>query len=89
MTFEVVLSSEAQKFFIAVEKSIAKKIAKCLSQLEQNPLHHPNIKFLKGQLSGHYRCRIGNYRIVYAVDETTKQVRVITIGHRNKVYKKL
>ncbi|MEZ5671059.1 MAG: hypothetical protein R3E08_01215 [Thiotrichaceae bacterium] len=33
MTFKVVLSAEAQKF-AAAERSVAKKIAKCLLQLE-------------------------------------------------------
>ncbi|MBW4562259.1 MAG: type II toxin-antitoxin system mRNA interferase toxin, RelE/StbE family [Mojavia pulchra JT2-VF2] len=46
-------------------------IARCFEQLEQNPRFHPNIKPLKGDLVGYYRCCIGDYRVIYQVDDET------------------
>jgi mRNA-degrading endonuclease RelE of RelBE toxin-antitoxin system len=40
----------------------------------------------KGKLWGYYRYRIGDYRMVYLIDEQTNQVLVDTIAHRGKVY---
>ncbi|MEH2180261.1 type II toxin-antitoxin system RelE family toxin [Nostoc sp.] len=44
--YEVVLHPDAQKVYIHADKALAKKIARCLQQLEQTPQLHPNIKAL-------------------------------------------
>jgi mRNA interferase RelE/StbE len=46
--YEVLLHPDAQKVYVNAEKALAKKIARCLQQLEQTPRLHPNIKALKG-----------------------------------------
>ncbi|MFM7580065.1 MAG: type II toxin-antitoxin system RelE family toxin [Microcystaceae cyanobacterium] len=51
--YEVVLHPNAQEFYLRADKALAKKIARCLEQLEQNPRFHPNIKVLKGDLAGY------------------------------------
>jgi len=30
---------------------------------------------------------IGNYNVIYAVDEETKTITLIAVGHRKKIYK--
>ena len=34
-----------------------------------------------------YRVRQGNYRILYAIDDSTKVVIIVKIGHRKGVYR--
>jgi mRNA-degrading endonuclease RelE of RelBE toxin-antitoxin system len=46
------------------EMVLAKKIARCLQQLEQTPRQHPNVKALKGDYAGYYPYRIGDYRVI-------------------------
>ncbi|MDF5728122.1 MAG: type II toxin-antitoxin system RelE/ParE family toxin [Rhizonema sp. PD38] len=84
--YEVVLYSDAQQFYATADKALSKKIARCLEQLEQNPRFHPNIKLLKGNYSGYYRYRVGDYRIVYLIDDEAMQVLVNAISHRSQVY---
>jgi len=84
--YEVVLSAEAQKIYASADLALAKKIARCFKQLEQSPRYHPNIKPLKGDLAGYYRDRIGDYRVIYQVDDETNQVLVSTIVHRREAY---
>ncbi|MEH2141385.1 type II toxin-antitoxin system RelE family toxin [Nostoc sp.] len=84
--YSVVLSTEAEEIYATANQALAKKIAKCFEQLEQNPRFHPNIKPLKGDLAGYYRYRIGDYRVIYQVDDETNQVMVNTIAHRREVY---
>ncbi|WP_396772269.1 type II toxin-antitoxin system RelE/ParE family toxin, partial [Microcystis aeruginosa] len=36
-----------------------------------NPRNHPNIKSLKGELSGYYRYRVGDYRVKKAEASNT------------------
>lgn len=84
--YEVLLHPDAQKTYINADKSLAKKIARCLQQLEQTPRSHPNIKALKGAFAGYYRYRIGDYRVIYSVDDGIVQVFVIAIVHRSEAY---
>lgn len=84
--YEVVLSAEVEEIFASVEKALAKKIARCFEQLEQNPCYHPKIKSLKGDLTGYYRYRIGDYQVIYQVNDDTNQVIISTIAHRSEVY---
>ncbi len=43
---------------------------------------------LKG-IEDYYRIRVGDYRIVYAVERERLLVIVVTVGHRKDVYEKL
>ncbi|HLO89079.1 MAG TPA: type II toxin-antitoxin system RelE/ParE family toxin [Nostocaceae cyanobacterium] len=84
--YEVILHPDAQKFYVNADKALAKKIARCLQQLEQNPRLHPNIKALKGDYAGLYRYRIGDYRVIYSIEDQLVQVFVMAIAHRSEVY---
>ena len=84
--YSVVLSDEAQQIYASADQSLAKKIARCFEQLEQTPRLHPNIKALKGDLVGYYRYRIGDYRVIYLVDDESNQVLVVAIAHRREAY---
>jgi mRNA interferase RelE/StbE len=84
--YSVVLSAEAEEIYTFANQALAKKIARCFEQLEQNPRFHPNIKPLKGNFAGYYRYRIGEYRVIYQIDDETNEVIVTTIAHRRDVY---
>ena len=67
--YEVRLSLEAEKVFVKCNKALAKKLARCFRNLENSPRSHPNIKPLKGSYSGYYRYRVGDYRVVYSIED--------------------
>jgi mRNA interferase RelE/StbE len=78
--YEVLLHPDAQKFYVSADEPLAKKIARCLQQLEQTPRSHPNIKALKGDYAGYYRYRIGHYRVIYTVNDELVEVLVVAIA---------
>lgn len=84
--YKVELSLSAEKFYLKCDKILTKKLIKCFQNLEQNPRFHPNIKPLKGNYSGYYRYRVGDYRVVYSIDDEVVTVNVILIAHRSRVY---
>jgi mRNA interferase RelE/StbE len=86
LMYEVLLHPDAQKVYINADKALAKKIARCLQQLEQTPRSHSNIKALKGDLAGYYRYRIGDHRVIYSIDDKLLQVLVVAIAHRGEAY---
>jgi mRNA interferase RelE/StbE len=86
MIYKVQLSVEAEKVFAKCDKILAKKLARCFEKLAENPRFHPNIKPLKGSYSGSFRYRVGDYRVVYSVEDELVVVNVILIAHRSQVY---
>lgn len=82
----VIISIDAQEFFESSSASLQKKLDRCFERLKIEPRNSPNIKPLKGDLSGYYRYRVGQYCVIYKIDDGLNQVTIILIGHRSKVY---
>ena len=43
-------------------------------------------KLLKGRLRGKWSLRVGDYRVIYRLNTTQRQVIVENIGHRREIY---
>lgn len=84
--YSVQLSASAQRFYARSDPRLAKKLARCFAQLERDPRRHSNIKPLKGPYFGFFRFRVGDYRVVYRIDDAGKVVIVRIIAHRREVY---
>ena len=85
--YEVFLTREAQRFYERADPVLVRKLNRCFERLRENPYEHPNIKQLKGPLAGHFRYRIGDWRVIYQVDEQRREVTVLLIVHRSKAYR--
>ena len=83
---EVLLSPEARDFYAAADRPLARKLARCFAQLEREPRRHNNIKRLSGKFAGHLRYRIGDWRVIYRIDDQARLVLVLSIAHRREVY---
>jgi mRNA interferase RelE/StbE len=84
--YKVDLSARAQEFYKKADQPLARKLARCFEQLERDPRQHPNIKRLAGNLAGHYRYRVGDYRVIYRIDDQKQLVAVLNIAHRSEAY---
>jgi mRNA interferase RelE/StbE len=84
--YKVDLSSSAQKFYTNADRPLAQKLARCFEQLEREPRHHSNIKRLKGKLVSQYRFRVGDYRVIYRINDQEQIVAVLMIVHRSEAY---
>ena len=82
--YSVILEASAQEFYAKAEPALAKKLARCFAILEETPSYHPNLKPLKGNLAGRYRYRVGDYRVIYRIEES--QVIILAIEHRSEAY---
>lgn len=51
----------------------------------ENPTLHG--KMLKANYSGHWRYRIGDYRLIYLIEEEKLIITALNIGHRKDIYK--
>jgi mRNA interferase RelE/StbE len=84
--FEVVLSPSASAFYAAADRPLALKLARCFGRLETDPRNGNNVKRLQGEWSGYLRYRVGDWRVVYRVDDVASRVNVVVIAHRREVY---
>jgi mRNA interferase RelE/StbE len=78
--YKLELSREAQRFYERAEKSVAKKLARCFQSLETDPKAGNNVKALQGPLAGAFRYRVGDLLVVYAINDSSVTVSVITIA---------
>lgn len=85
--YEIRLSKKAQRVYEKAEKPLARKLNRCFDQLAQNPHSHPNIKRLRGELSGYFRYRVGDWRVVYEINDDQIIVIIVMIAHRRNVYR--
>src|SRR5438093_1233270 len=84
--YKVILAREAERAYAQADAPLARKLARCFEALETDPRAGNNVKRLSGPLAGLYRYRVGDRRVVYAVDDGARTVTVITIAHRREVY---
>jgi len=84
--YRVRLAKRAAKFYNSADAALAKRLARAFEVLEQSPRQHPNIKALKGDLSGKYRYRVEDYRIIYRINDDDEVVVVLLIKHRREAY---
>ncbi|HEY83939.1 MAG TPA: type II toxin-antitoxin system RelE/ParE family toxin [Chloroflexi bacterium] len=85
--YEIILTREAQKDYQKLTKNITKRVNQCLDSLRKNPLQYPQAISLKGKLTGFYRWRVGDWRVVYQVNTGEQVVTILQITHRSNVYK--
>jgi mRNA interferase RelE/StbE len=84
--FDILLSPPAHKFLDDAGRPLRKRLERCFQQLQLDPYRHNNIKRLSGQFLGLFRFRVGDWRVVYRVDDSSRRIIVIDIGHRRDVY---
>lgn len=78
------LTPKALKELDRIDDKIALRISQKIRQLKNDPLG-PNSQKLGGGKG--YRIRIGDYRVIYTVDKTSKTVTIVRIRHRREVYR--
>ncbi len=85
--YELLFTDTASQFFEQADAGLQRRLERCFRQLEDDPYRHANITCLKGKLAGHYRYRVGNYRVVYRVEEDRRAAIVVIIAHRREAYR--
>jgi mRNA interferase RelE/StbE len=82
--FSIVWLKSAYKNFEKLPTSTQKAIVKQINFLNTNH-ENSDIKKLKGH-SDLYRLRVGDYRIIFAINKKTQQICISAIGHRREIY---
>ena len=84
MLYLVKLKRSAEKELEHLPEKIHDRIVAALIALKNNPLP-VGAKKLHGREG--YRIRVGDYRILYVVDDSKQKIEVFSVAHRREVYK--
>jgi len=88
LAWTVKLSDDAKRKLSKLDKPVQKRIATFLQTRIQGAENPRNTgKALQGRLSGLWRYRVGDYRLLCRLEDDALIVLVIEIGHRKEVYR--
>lgn len=85
--YTVEFVKSAEKDFLRLPKKIRDRFEEALKLLAISPFSEIlKIRKLKGADDA-YRMRIGEYRLIYKIEQDVLIVLVIKVGHRREVYR--
>lgn len=85
MSYQVEFSKRATKQFKAISLEIQLRLRPKIDALADEPRPSGVVK-LSGE-ADLYRIRVGDYRVVYQVEDENLIVLIIKLGHRSEIYR--
>ena len=83
-SYRVVIPKSVQKELDRLPDDVLRRILARLAQLETVP-RPADVKKLKGRDA--WRMRVGDYRVIYEIQDRQLQILVITVSHRREIYR--
>jgi mRNA interferase RelE/StbE len=87
MRYEIRFKASALRVFERLERRSRGRLAEAIWALADNPRPR-GCRKLAGQ-EGFYRIRVGDYRVIYEIQDRALVVLVLKLGHRRDVYRGL
>ena len=83
MPYVVLIKKSKENDLDRLPAKIHDRIVEHLISLRENPRHVGTKKLRERE---GYRMRVGDYRILYTIDDAKKEVEVFSVAHRREVY---
>jgi mRNA interferase RelE/StbE len=84
VTYRIEWRPRARKAFLALDKPVRRRIGEAVEALAADP-RPAAAKMITGA-HGVLRIRVGDYRVLYTLDEGQLIVLVLDAGHRSEIY---
>ncbi len=86
MSYQVLIERRARKEISKLPADIQRRVSSAIDGLASEP-RPGNCKKLSGS-HNQWRVRVGDYRILYEVNDNAKQVLIYAVGHRRSIYRR-
>ena len=87
MSYRVMLSEEAVSYLRKIDKAMPARIYSWIGKNLEGCTNPRRIgKALKGNHSGEWRYRVGDYRLLARIEDEVITIYIFEIGHRSNVY---
>ncbi len=83
--YRIEVARSALKSLARIPQPYQRRIRDRIRTLATNP-RPPGVKKLRGDRD-YYRIRIGDYRVLYTVNDKERIVRIAVIAHRREAYR--
>lgn len=84
--YRVQFTKSANKALLKMPRDAALRIRERLDHIAVDPYaHHPNVTRLQNRTG--YRLRMGDWRVIYEVEEQRLVILVLSVGSRGEVYR--
>ena len=84
MPYAIKVKASAAKALALIKEADRKRITDAIDRLAEEP-HAGSV--LKGEFAGLRRIRVGDYRVIYEVDEGVLLVLVVRIANRQEAFR--
>ena len=84
--YEILFKRQVEKDLRKIDRRYRKTILDEIEGLKKNPRPTNSRKMLSTEMT--HRIRVGDYRVIYQVDDKNKAITVFYIRHRKDAYKK-
>ena len=85
MKYESEFTPTFLKLLRKLDKQIEERVMKAIEEVLDNPRKASQLVFAQQVC---FKWRIGDYRMIYTIDERRKVVTFIVVDHRSRVYKR-
>ena len=82
--YEVVLEHAAERDLKGLPAIVFQRVIQHVKALADNP-RPPGCRKITGS-EGSWRIRVGDYRIIYEIDDKARVVRIMRVRHRREAY---
>lgn len=82
---KILIERSAERDLKNLTADLFKRLVTIIQKLEKNPRPRGCHKIKSSK--NYWRIREGKYRIIYEVDDSTKEVRIMRVKHRKDAYK--
>jgi mRNA interferase RelE/StbE len=86
MAYTVTLAPAAQRELRAFPATVQDRLLRRIADLENDP-RPPGVKKLAGE-DELYRIRVGDYRVIYAIEDAALTVLVVKVADRKEAYRR-
>lgn len=84
--YSVEIVPKAEKEYLKLPQSVKKRLQKIILSFKKDPRPFGSKKLRE---TDYHRLRSGDYRIVYNIDDKSRGVKILSVGHRKEIYRSL
>jgi mRNA interferase RelE/StbE len=84
-SYSIVYKPSVEKDLRSLPRSTVMRVTRQIDVLRDDPISRYSVKLTGSK--GLYRIRVGDYRVIYGVDQDAKQVTIHHVRHRRDVYR--
>ncbi len=86
--YEVILPQRVRKGMVRrLPESAYRRVLQAIRDLAENPRPRGAVKMRGTGALEDWRIRVGDYRVVYRVNDEAREVLILAAGHRGSIYR--